>query len=494
MLNVQRVLLQEAESTLEESVTKLEQRATQLDNREQDLVDQEAFLLQREQELSENQQLEAEEQSTIAQLTEEREQLMLDRDQLQIDRDEISRQREDLNEQRMQMEKDQGQLSDRERIVELREQQLDERESLMAAVGLPPHEMAPPAAEEQVNEEETTASAETAESSEEAAAPQATGSLLESFLSQPDEASQPALEPDPEPEQKSGMMLQTSRLLNMFKSDTPAEPAPEAVEPEPPAPESAAPAEPEPAQATQEEEEENSIASYMEQLLERSRTKSPGSSSPAAPVSQTYGQQPAKSDQPVCAQLSMEEKLATLSQAPTHTQDRDAVRDAMNSFREVSNYSARMAIARHSMKHQRTDLLFKGILTGVCVLTTLIIFGESIWGSNTLGVIKWAALAVSITSTAQFLRGLHDVKKLLPGKTELSSMDVPSEPAEELQEFEDEPADTADGNSLSAATDTLSEDEKALQSLEAQLLENARRKSSSAGQQGQSDFDVDAEP
>ncbi|HBL45534.1 MAG TPA: hypothetical protein DDZ90_19320, partial [Planctomycetaceae bacterium] len=111
--------------------------------------------------------------------------------------------------------------------------------------------------------------------------------------------------------------------------------------------------------------------------------------------------------------ITLEEKLATLNQAPAHQQDRDAVRNAMNSFRDVANYSARMAIARHSLKHQKTDLIFKGILSGLCILFSLIIFGEAYWGSNSLGIFKWAALAVTIASTAQFLRGWKEARNLL---------------------------------------------------------------------------------
>jgi hypothetical protein len=214
--------------------------------------------------------------------------------------------------------------------------------------------------------------------------------------------------------------------------------------------------------------------------------------------------------QATAPQLSMEEKLATLNQAPTHAQDRDAVRDAMNSFRDVANYSARMAIARHSMKHQKTDLLFKGILTSVCVLTTLIIFAESIWGAKTLGIIKWAALAVSITSSAQFLRGLLQVKQLFPDKSNLESSaeeaqvnpQTATEPAAvtELVDFQDEPDTLEQSNSFSADEEPLSADEEELQSLEAQLLENSRRKRRTPQAdadhvlQDQPDFETDAEP
>ncbi|MEQ9069182.1 MAG: hypothetical protein RLO18_20785, partial [Gimesia chilikensis] len=144
------------------------------------------------------------------------------------------------------------------------------------------------------------------------------------------------------------------------------------------------------------------------------------------------------------------------------------------------------------------------------VLTTLIIFAESIWGANTLGIIKWAALAVSITSSAQFLRGLLQVKQLFPDKSNLESSveeeqvdpQTATEPAAatELVDFQDEPDTLEQSNSFSADEEPLSADEEELQSLEAQLLKNSRRKRRTPQAnvdhelQDQPDFETDAEP
>ncbi|MCA9021417.1 MAG: hypothetical protein KDA74_14810, partial [Planctomycetaceae bacterium] len=158
-------------------------------------------------------------------------------------------------------------------------------------------------------------------------------------------------------------------------------------------------------------------------------------------------------------------------------QDKDAVRNAMNSFRDVANYSARMAIARHSLKHQRTDLVFKGILSGLCILFSLIIFGEAFWGSNSLGVFKWAALAVTIASTAQFLRGWNEARSLLsckiPDETELteenSEQTPPAAKQSGAQKFSLE-ALNDEVDSLSDQWAQLSAEEEQLQSLKADLF------------------------
>ena len=181
-------------------------------------------------------------------------------------------------------------------------------------------------------------------------------------------------------------------------------------------------------------EDSDSITAYMEKLLERSRGGKSGTASLASAPQKSKQESKTQTEHgsnlstssilesagtPANNSMSnnsMQEKLAAFNKAPTHSQDKDAVRDAMNSFRDVANYSARMAIARHSQKHQRTDLIFKGVLTGICVLISIIIFAEYFWGINRLSIMKWAALAISIASISQFHRAYNEAKKLFPGK------------------------------------------------------------------------------
>ncbi len=134
-----------------------------------------------------------------------------------------------------------------------------------------------------------------------------------------------------------------------------------------------------------------------------------------------------------------------------------------------------MAIARHSLKNHRSDLMFKGVLTGVCALTTLIIFAESIWGINRLGIMKWAALAVSITSITLFLRACQNAKKLLnvkksPESKSTEEDDQPVSGDQLISKAESPTAVNASGN----WQEPLSAEADELQLREAQLQQNAR--------------------
>ncbi|WP_339736253.1 hypothetical protein, partial [uncultured Gimesia sp.] len=490
---------------LTEQREELEQLRAELKQQQEELKSQSEQLNAQEQQAPEQEQSNQDQQSTLDEISKDKEKLSLDHDQLMIDREEISRQRDNLESQRIQIQNNQGELEDRERIIQLREQELDERESLMAEVGLNPKEMSTSPASETESLEPDSA---------EAGIPLATGSLLESFMK---DSSSDEPETHEEPAAKSGS------LLDLFTKN----PAPETIDSgQTPGQNSAEPEQIIELDATTEQEDtleaaapddSDSIAAYMEKLLERSRGEKSGangtsaSAQPKTSHSSTTVNPKSSSqtetnsslvtdslpgDQSTSASMSMEEKLETLKKAPTHSQDKDAVRDAMNSFRDVANYSARMAIARHSLKHQKTDLVFKGVLMGVCVLTTIIIFAEWFWGANSLGIFKWAALAVSIASIAQFQRGYQEAKRLFPEKKKPLSklpdqtetvagagiVEESMEQAEKLEtvaeQTETPPVDTLNSiKGIQEQLEQLSAEEDELQSLEEQLMKSARSKS-----------------
>ena len=481
----------EQKETLDRLQAELEQKQAELQIREEQLR-------ARELDLPGQDHLEADRQPDLDELAREKEKLSLDHDQLKIDREEIARQRDNLESQRLQVQKDQGELEDRERIIQIREQQLAEREQLIADVGLQPF-----AGETDVAETES-------QGGPAAKTSQASGSLLQSFLNQPSEEATAEQTSHEKPQVKTGS------LLDLFTKKT----DPETSDSENVAEQvSAAGENTEDAENADEKQEPcvadnaddpDSIAAYMEKLLERSRGGKPGppssasaahkpASSSAKPVSESKAQNVHGStlltssllnSQVTPANLSIEEKLEALKKAPTHAQDKDAVRDALNSFRDVANYSARMAIARHSMKHQRTDLWLKGVLTGACVILTIIVFADSIWGINRLGIMKWATLAVTIAAIAQLLRAGKESHKLFPSRkspesnqtketlaeeNELTHSEAQTEQTQAVYEDDESLGETLNAvNGIREQLELLSAEEEELQLLEEQLKHCAR--------------------
>ena len=488
------------QQSLSEQEEELDRLRAELEQKQEELKTHEDQLSAREQEISQPVSSEEDQQTALEELTSEKQKLSMDHDQLTIDREEINSQRDNLESQRIQIQKDRGEIEDRERILEIREQQLSEREELIEEIGLNPIDDEAHAAEKDhqpslaSDHEEPNA---LQDSSEEA--PQNPGSLLQSFLTDSTNETPDAQEESQAPEAKSGSLLdlfkknsetETTDTENITEQNSLAE---ESVENREPSDEKEASDTEEASNAEDNDEDSDSIAEYMKKLLERSRggksentnsqeSASPQpSASPSKPIQHDTSLVPGSPEEPpaVPANLSMEEKLEAFNKAPTHTQDKDAVRDAINSFRDVANYSARMAIARHSKKHQRTDFMFKGVLTGVCVLTTIIIFAESIWGVNRLGVMKWAALAVSIASIAQFLRACHDSNKLFRVKqspesnaTEENEDSAPAVQSISTEESLEKPLAAANG--IHKQQELLSVEEEELQLLEEQLKNSAR--------------------
>lgn len=72
-----------------------------------------------------------------------------------------------------------------------------------------------------------------------------------------------------------------------------------------------------------------------------------------------------------------------LSEAPKHKTDRTAIRDEVQSFREVAQMSARTALAKHSLTNLKNEFYFISALTAAASIATAWYLGTFLLGSET---------------------------------------------------------------------------------------------------------------
>jgi hypothetical protein len=148
-------------------------------------------------------------------------------------------------------------------------------------------------------------------------------------------------------------------------------------------------------------EEDDSIASYMERLL--ARTRRSGSEAPPAPAPTKRVKAPVVVPTPVEAPsaLPVIEPLKAvdrsyLDDAPKHQIDKFEARQHLEAFREVANISARKAVSKYTWQTMRTQLAVKGALTALTSVGAIVFLGGSAWHQ----VNQWAqgigCLAISI--------------------------------------------------------------------------------------------------
>ena len=126
---------------------------------------------------------------------------------------------------------------------------------------------------------------------------------------------------------------------------------------------------------------EDSVEEFMARLLARSRTGS-DDVLPAAPAA------PKKVPAPVAAEPVVEGGGSTvvdsdrshLMAEPKHKQDKQAVRENLQSFRQVAHLSARSALARHSLRQLRNATIAKGVLLAASSIATITFLAEPLWG------------------------------------------------------------------------------------------------------------------
>jgi len=160
---------------------------------------------------------------------------------------------------------------------------------------------------------------------------------------------------------------------------------------------------------------DDSIASYMERLLARTRQ---GSSQQHETVSEAYGgsntrsavnESPVFSDEPPAADTGDFEDLAEenesenqlhLAAAPTHHQDKHVARERLDAFREVANLSARSALAKHGWRVMRAEIAIHGVLTAASAAGAVVFCYPPFWH----GVVHWPRAVACLIASGWTLR------------------------------------------------------------------------------------------
>jgi len=184
---------------------------------------------------------------------------------------------------------------------------------------------------------------------------------------------------------------------------------------------------------------EDSVDAFMARLLARSR----GGNSDAAvptPVSTASAASPvtkisSKTETAASAiPTSIEQDRSHLMQGPKHKQDKQAVRENLQSFRQVAHLSARSALAKHSLQQLRNATIAKGVLLAASGIATIWFFGEPLVG-RPLQLWKGTACALGLILAAiEFRRSWLQLTKPItaptPSNSDLETAD--SESSENL--------------------------------------------------------------
>lgn len=134
------------------------------------------------------------------------------------------------------------------------------------------------------------------------------------------------------------------------------------------------------------EEEDDSVAAYMKQLLARSNRNQqpePETSGPKRRRSENYERPSAVANENSQANESQNSSPEVISETAKPKRekpdvDKDAVRRDMDSFRELANMSARSAVAKHSSKKIRIKLLLNLVLAVVSFGLSMVLFVTSL--------------------------------------------------------------------------------------------------------------------
>jgi hypothetical protein len=132
---------------------------------------------------------------------------------------------------------------------------------------------------------------------------------------------------------------------------------------------------------------EDSVETFMARLLARSRTGSGESDSPGGAPAGNQGStaDSVRRETEQRVMESMVSKVAAtdrshLMEEPKHKQDRQAVRENLQSFRQVAHLSARSALARHSLEQLRNATIAKGLLLGISAAAVSYFLAQPLWG------------------------------------------------------------------------------------------------------------------
>ena len=137
-----------------------------------------------------------------------------------------------------------------------------------------------------------------------------------------------------------------------------------------------------------ESQSDDSVETYMARLLSRARgcaevSASEVKSLTAAASATAHQRNISNGESPVRETEFDPADRSHLTAEPKHKQDRQAVREDLQSFRQVAHQSARSALARHSTKVLLSAVVAKSILLGISTLATITFLGAPLVGLQT---------------------------------------------------------------------------------------------------------------
>ena len=148
-----------------------------------------------------------------------------------------------------------------------------------------------------------------------------------------------------------------------------------------------------------EKQAEDSVDAFMARLLARSRVTESETKASVAKRSSTphfvLPKTPPAAPPPVILTAAESADRSHLSAEPKHKQDKQAVRENLQSFRQVARLSAHSALAKHSFVQLRNATIAKGVLLGVSAVATGMFFVETLFG-NPLQL--WKASACTLAT------------------------------------------------------------------------------------------------
>ncbi|MDX1970541.1 MAG: FHA domain-containing protein [Planctomycetaceae bacterium] len=253
-----------------------------------------------------------------------------------------------------------------------------------------------------------------------------------------------------------------SRLASML-AGPPARDVPAAMEDSaPPSPRRLSTPQPDPVAepATSEiAEEDDSVASYMERLL--ARTRKGGAESPV-PL-ETRREPDTRSSLAIEPSAVVEEvsEVAPRRETaePRKPVDKEATRAELQSFRKVANMSARSALAKHTWATMKTEFTVQSTLAGLCTLGSVGYLSAPIWGK----AVQWGP-GMGCVVGAGFvgyrawltLRKLREWSQVLEPEA-AQEMETSRHLADEEAAAQSEPASADEPSSPTPAADSNSE-------------------------------------
>lgn len=165
------------------------------------------------------------------------------------------------------------------------------------------------------------------------------------------------------------------------------------------------------------DDEDDSVAAYMQRLLQRTRKGGD------AGVDSRYVAE-SKSKTPPSTANTSDERLAghesNLAEAGdvAHSelatkppQDKDAIRAGMASMRELANQTARSAIARHSAKKLRGMLAAKVVLTALSLGMAGVLLTAPLWAGTSYLTIGLGTLVIGLLIAGDLGRTIYGIRK-----------------------------------------------------------------------------------